>query len=266
MIVFNESDHSYVSVNEPDKKWTSVTTLIKKYVEPFDDVAQAKKSSKNMKSKWYNIPPKQVLDIWKRVKDEACERGTYYHNLREKELVSMNTIRNNETTYSIVKPVFTDKGLKKAPEQKLKNNTYYPEHLVYLEKEGIIGQSDKVIIENSRINISDYKTNASIDKTGFKRMLGPVGHLSDCNFNHYSLQLSCYAYMIQKHNPLLKIGKLTLEHIKFKSIGKDQYGYDIFEKDANNNYVVEDIIKYEIPYLKTEIVNIINDYTNSPWR
>ena len=87
-------------------------------------------------------------------------------------------------------------------------------------------------------------------------MYHPVSHLDDCNLNHYNLQLSIYAYIIKKHNPRLKIGKLTIQHVKFVQLGVDKNGYPINEH-VNGEPVIEDITFYELPYLQDEVSSLI---------
>jgi hypothetical protein len=40
----------------------------------------------------------------------------------------------------------------------------------------------------------------------------PLNTLDDCNYNHYQLQLSTYAWMLQKINPDFIIKDLILNH------------------------------------------------------
>lgn len=40
----------------------------------------------------------------------------------------------------------------------------------------------------------------------------PLNNLMDCNFYHYTLQLSTYAWMLQKINPNFVIKDLILNH------------------------------------------------------
>ena len=87
-------------------------------------------------------------------------------------------------------------------------------------------------------------------------MFNPVSNLDDCNLNHYNLQLSLYAYIIKKHNPKLKIGKLTIQHVKFKEVGKDSNGYPINEH-VDGEPVMETIKMYDLSYLKSEINSLI---------
>jgi catechol 2,3-dioxygenase-like lactoylglutathione lyase family enzyme len=65
-------------------------------------------------------------------------------------------------------------------------------------------------------------------------------------------------YIILKHNPTLRPGKLTLHHIAFETDGEDEYGYPITKLDPQGNPIVKDVIPYEVPYLKSEIIAMIN--------
>lgn len=78
---------------------------------------------------------------------------------------------------------------------------------------------------------------------------------------HYNLQLSIYMYMIIKHNPNLKPGKLTIHHIMFEEEEeKDKYGYPITKLDSNGDPIVKEIVQYDLPYLKDEVVSILSWY------
>ena len=60
-------------------------------------------------------------------------------------------------------------------------------------------------------------------------MLKPIQHLDSCNFNSYSLQLSLYAYMLEKRYGY-KIAGLYLIHLR-----EDEFR------------------EYECPYMKKEM-------------
>ena len=89
-------------------------------------------------------------------------------------------------------------------------------------------------------------------------MTGPCCHLDDCNFYHYALQLSIYLYIILKHNPRYKPGKLSLHHITFEEEGVDKYGYPVAKRDSQGNPIVKEVVPYDVPYLKDEVINMIN--------
>ena len=264
-IVFNAENHSYVSVDPNDQiKWTSVTTLISSLKKPFDAKKVAEKVSKNKKSKWYGIDPKTIVQIWDNEANRATTLGTFYHNQRETDLCSLASIEREGITVPIFKPFERENGLKIAPLQKLEPGVY-PEHMVYLKSAGLCGQSDLVEVVNGRVNIIDYKTNKEIKTESFKnwegmteKMLDPVQHLDDCNFNHYALQLSVYMYIILKHNPKLQPGKIFIHHITFETDGEDEYGYPIAKLDINGEPIVKEVIPMPVPYLYDEVISIIN--------
>ena len=91
-----------------------------------------------------------------------------------------------------------------------------------------------------------HNTNKKIETTSFfdnkskksVMMKYPLNHLQDCNYNHYTLQLSTYAWMIQKLNPEFEIEDLVLVHF-----------------DHNDNMTV-----YHLPYLKEEVIKMLSHF------
>jgi hypothetical protein len=269
-IQFTASDHKYQSINQSENiEWISVTTIIGLLKKPFDKETTALKSSKNKRSKWYGLTPKEIIDIWDQSNAVAIDLGTWYHNQRETDMVSHDTIGRLGRDISIVKPIEQD-GVKLAPDQNLVEGIY-PEHMVYLKSAGICGQADRVEVIGDTIDLYDYKTNKEIKLNAYtnwegvtEKMLLPINHLDDCNYTHYSLQLSIYMYIMLKHNPNLKPGKIMLEHIIFKKEGEDKYGNPIYAKDQDGNFIVDKIVPYTLPYLKKEVIGIIKYLQNNP--
>ena len=66
-------------------------------------------------------------------------------------------------------------------------------------------------------------------------MLSPLENIMDCNLCHYQLQLSMYAYLLQKINPKFKIKKLAIVH---------------FDHDGNET-------EYKVKYLKDDIARLL---------
>lgn len=263
-LTFKEKGHKYESIDPNENiKWTSVTGLIGKFKKPFDTDAVAKKSSKNKNSKWYNLDPETIKNIWQTENLRAVTLGSFYHNQRETDLVECDTLQRDGIDLPIIPPKIID-GLKYAPNQKLIPGIY-PEHFMYLKSAGICGQADRVEVVNNTIYISDYKTNKEIKETSYvnwegisNKLKGPVSHIDDCNLQHYTLQMSIYMFMMLKHNPKLKPGTMILEHVLFEKEGDDQYGYPIIKYNSNEDPIVKDIVKYEVPYMKEEVVSMIN--------
>ena len=262
MIVFNAEDHSYKSVDDNKINWISVTTLVSYFKNAFDANAVAKKVSKNKRSKWFGLEPKIIKEIWSNEAKRATDLGSFYHDQRESDLCSFASIEREGVNIPVFKPIEADKGTKFSPSQKLEPGVY-PEHMVYLRSKGICGQSDLVEVVNGKVNIIDYKTNKEIKTKSFvnwegisEKMITPITNLDDCNFNHYALQLSIYMYIILKHNPKLKPGKIFLHHISFEIEDKDKWGYPISKKDENGEPIVKDVDVISVPYLIDEVLSI----------
>lgn len=261
---FTPQDHKYTSLKKEDEKdWISVTSFIGNFKQPFEADIIAEKSSRSKKSKWFGMSPTEIKNAWKSEAKRATDLGTWYHNCREKDICELETMERSGVTVPIVKPIEIE-GVKYSPDQKLSDGVY-PEHMVYLKSAGLCGQSDLVEVVDGMVNITDYKTNKEIKVEGFTnwegittKMIKPVGHLDDCNLNHYSLQLSLYMYIILKHNPKLKPGLLTIHHILFEEVGKDKFGNPITALDSNGDPIVKDIVQYDLPYMKAEIMSLLH--------
>lgn len=261
---FTPQDHKYTSIKKEDERdWVSVTSFIGNFKQPFEADRIAEKSSKNKKSKWYGMTPEAIKDAWKSEANRATTLGTWYHNCRESDICALENMERHGFTVPVFKPVEIE-GIKYSPDQKLTDGVY-PEHMVYLKSAGLCGQSDLVEVVDGHVHITDYKTNKEIKAEGFTnwegivtKMMPPVSHLDDCNLNHYTLQLSLYLYIILKHNPRLKPGNLTIHHILFEEVDKDKYGNPITALDSNGDPIVKDIIQYDLPYLKQEVVSLLH--------
>ena len=263
-IIFKESDHSYISSNEDNINWISVTTLTSHFKEPFDPAKVAKKVAKRKNSKWYGMKPKEIEAIWKKESERAMKLGTFYHNQREDDLCSLASIERDGSTVPVFAPIIKDNGLKYAPNQKL-DPGIYPEHMVYLKSAGICGQSDLVEVVNGKVTVIDYKTNKEIKMNSYKdwegisqKMQFPLSHIEDCNFNHYALQLSIYMYIIIKHNPKLRPGNMFIHHVQFEEESKDEYGYPIHKYTLDGDPVVKELVQIPVPYLKDEVISLIH--------
>ena len=267
-VLFKEEGHIYESIEGSEKiDWVSVTSLISLFHDKFDDVKQSLKSSVNKKSKWYGIPPEEIRKAWKDESDRAIEAGNYYHHQREADTLGLETLNKNGNDIPIIKTIIRD-GVKYAPNQKLSDGIY-PEHLCYLKSVGVCGQADRVEVYDNLLDVVDYKSNKEMVKKSWrdwkgdsKRMLYCLKHLDDCNFIHYSLQLSIIAYIIKKHNPKLKINDLTIQHVIFEKAGENRYGYPILRKDNDGGYIVERIDYHKVDYMEKEVKAMINYYNN----
>ena len=263
IITFTPQHHKYSSIEPDGIDWLSVTSFISNFKQPFDADTIAAKTSKSKKSKWYGMTPEAIKEAWKSEANRATTLGTWYHNCRERDICELSTMERHGFVVPVVKPIEKD-GIKLSPNQKLANGVY-PEHMVYLKSAGLCGQSDLVEVVDGAVHITDYKTNKEIKVEGFtnwegvtQKMLTPVSHLDDCNFNHYALQLSLYMFIILKHNPRLKFGSLTIHHILFEEVDKDKFGNPITALDTNGDPIVKDIVQYDLPFFKQEVISLLH--------
>ena len=131
-VIFKAENHSYKSKDPSEAiTWTSVTSFVSLFKDKFDAIAVSKKVSKNKKSKWFNMTPEAIQDAWSSESKRATDLGTWYHNQREFDISSINTLEKYGVALPIIKPIIED-GLKHAPDQKLTEGIY-PEHFVYLK-------------------------------------------------------------------------------------------------------------------------------------
>lgn len=263
-LIFRPENHEYVSTDGADIEWLSATTVTGAFKQPFNEKEIAAKCAKNKKSKWYGNSAEEIISLWRREAKRATDLGTWYHDQRETDLCEFETITREGSNIPVFRPFYDQDNVKHAPLQKIEEGIY-PEHLVYLKSAGVCGQSDYVEVINNTVNITDYKTNKEIKLNGFtswdgsvQKMLYPVAHLEDCHINHYALQLSLYMYIILKHNPKLKAGKLTINHIIFEEAGRDEYDNPITALDNSGNPIVKEVVRYDLPYLKSEIISILS--------
>ncbi len=270
ILKFHEENHLYKSIVPDSTVWLGTTTIVHAFKEAFLPEIQAPKSSKNYKSKWYKVPVDEILQAWKDEGERAVKLGKWYHNKVEQQLYNATDvwgIKDFDTPdfqiakLPVHKPIIVD-GIKYSPNQILTDGIY-PEHLVYLQSAGIVGQSDIVTVQNGKVDIDDHKTSKEIARESFKnwegvhkKMLKPLHHLQDCHLNHYALQLSIYMYCILKWNPHLQVGKMRINHVKFVQAGVDKWGYPIVHLH-DNEPIVESVEVIEVPYMKAEVQKLI---------
>jgi ATP-dependent exoDNAse (exonuclease V) beta subunit len=273
-VAFNDLNHKYWDITDESKKYISVTTLIERYGQPFNesfwssyktlqkispDAFRMEKKNLLLKKKWnkeilktYGISEnefekvrKDILNEWKQKNEEACKRGTkihadiensFYINPNNKELEKF--VKGGKF---VCKKNYTDLDLEYG---------LYPEYLIYRESDdGILllaGQVDLIIKKGNHITIVDHKTNERIDTQGFYnsvtkstvKMKYPLNKLDDTNFWHYTMQLSTYAWMLQKINPDFIIDDLILNH---------------YDHQGNNRL-------YHCEYLKNEVEKMLAHY------
>lgn len=268
MVKFREEGHLYQSVDNSDIKWLGVTSLCGRYKEPFPQQERAEKCSirkptVRYPNKWYGTSAEEIIRIWNNESKRSTDLGHWYHQYREKEILSKGYVDG----LPVIRSQY-DGEWKMPPVQKLTDGIY-PEHLVYIPNVNICGQADIVRVEKGKITIQDFKTNKEINRRGYenwegvrKKMLSPIHHLEDCHLTHYGLQLSMYMYAITRFNPQLEPGEMFIDHITFRKTGDDKWGYPVTYYNENGEPEVENIERIPLPYLKNEVRKIIDHIKN----
>lgn len=226
---YDDPTHTYYTTSFDGIKVTyiSATTLINRYKEPFD----AYKTSIAYAAK-HGETPEYWRKKWATKSQIACAHGTAIHKVKEQEL-----IQQAPKSVDIVEQLANYRALPDGT---------YPELKLWHHDYQIAGRSDKCKIYTKTdlryMDIEDYKTNDDLLKPAYvnwkgetKKMLAPITHIHDCKMMHYTLQLSLYQFMAESLG--FFPGNRTIIHIK-----------DNEEK------------RYEIPYLRTEVVAILNHY------
>lgn len=240
-ITFSEEQHKYACIELPEVNFTSVSTLINMYHEKFDSDTHAKRIAERE-----GVSKEEILAKWAAENLKAVTRGTKYHLQQEEKLYKNPKTKRHDT----------HNGFKKAFDIYSLEPGIYPELIVYEIEHEIIGTADYVeIFSDNTFIVRDFKTNKELKLKGYmefnsvtktkseKKMFAPLSHLGDCNFNHYSIQLSTYAYLLEQVGYRLRPNGLTINHILF---------------DNEDNPV--DVVDYPVPYLKKEVKALLTHF------
>lgn len=191
-IKFTESDHSYV--DNYGTSYTSVTSLLKRHFEPFDDIAVSEKMERAGKGK-----AEELRARWDKTRDHACRYGTRVHETAEAVL-------------QLQKPPHAPESDKERKAMKYvweyckdqllaKTEVIGCEILVFSHIWEIAGTIDLAVrTKSGRVMLLDWKTNRKIDRSGFRGRMAmpPINHLPDCEFTKYALQLATYERILRK--------------------------------------------------------------------
>jgi len=223
---FNEENHTY-TLN--GTTLTSVTEFIDEFFPGFDAPAVAEQKAYTY-GKYADKSKSEILQMW----SEKGQEGTRIHKQLE------DWLKGKRDTSELDGKAAQGVRYWKTVEGKLLIEQVCPELKVYSEELGLAGTIDVAIQHvnehgkmDDQISLVDWKTNKAIYTTPYEEGETGTHHhterIPDCNYHHYSLQLSLYAYILDKEYNK-NIYKLTLCHIQ------------------ENNYET-----YNIPYRKEKI-------------
>ena len=194
----------------------------------------------------FNSAKQDILDEWQKKNIEACERGTKIHADLEHSFTKKKETDMKKYGLGGKFLINTNDSLNKSNIELLDiDKGVFPEYLIYRTSDDnkfrLAGQIDLLIKDGNDIYIRDYKTNSKIDEKSYynprtkkyQMMNYPLNNLMDCNKVHYALQLSTYAWMLQKINPQFNIKQLMLIH----------YDHDGHVTEIPVDYLKDDVIR-----------------------
>jgi hypothetical protein len=208
-ITFYDEPHKYFI---GEKELISVTTLIGKYHEPFDEDYWS-----GYKATQYDLTPEEVLRAWKFINRKGTIKGSAIHDYAEnlfqnKKFEYPQQLILNEFGFD---PVWSEYEITKKHVDQFYNDVQgklipVRTEMVVYDKESLIAGMLDVLFYNVKwgvFQIYDWKTNKKFSTEEKERhLLNELYMIEDCDFEIYSLQLSLYKYIIEKITGI-KLGK-----------------------------------------------------------
>jgi len=242
-VIFDDKKHKYT--NALGREYTSVTTLIGKY-KPKKDwkaiaTAYAKKNG-NTASYW--------LAKWNRIKEDACAVGSDFHDKKENELLEAGEDLHFDKVYK----VDSERYVVTLDDYSDLSDGVYTEMLLWHHDYLLAGKADKIIIDGKYVDVDDYKTNKEIDEVsyfhptkGYEKMLSPLNKINNCTLNHYTLQLSMYAFMMEQWG-------YTVRNLQFR------WHQKIVDNNGNAVISEEPTKIYKIEYKRSTVIRLLTHH------
>lgn len=219
-IYFDEGPHTYT--NSLGTQFTSVTTLVGQFGEKFDSNKVIDNMTKRAIEQHKPLPDRQKLIAeWKYSGDYAKLLGTEIHSVMENLWYHKNYTGRTElmSKYAGMQQDFEQRKTYCKKLYTKMSKMYVPirnEFIVYDVDNAICGTIDMLAYNTQKkcYSILDWKTSKSFDthSCNHETLKTPFESFEACNVNEYSIQLSLYAWMIEKHTSL-RIGEMTLFQI-----------------------------------------------------
>lgn len=228
-IFFFEENHIYKT--KKIKSFKSVTKIIKDDNFPEFDVEEVSKryAAKN------GLDQEEVKKEWEENRIVASSFGTKVHLFAENYLLNEELPEPSsdkekkyfKATKKFIDEYFSDKKLLAS------------EKIICSLDYKIAGMVDLIAVdEKDNLLILDWKTNKAIKTDNkFQSGLGKLSHLDDCNYNHYSLQLSMYRKIMEMEG--------------YEEIKERNCIMSLFHIRENK------VKEYKCPYLKDEVEYIL---------
>lgn len=237
-IYFEEGPHTYT--DSVGTKYTSVTTFCGQFEPDKDWDLIAEKASKNAKNKEaFGKPISEIRAAWKYSGDYAKVLGTEVHAVMEYLWQNKDYAGNTDkmAMYPGMQEDFNYRKQKCKEIFKSLKKMYVPiknEFIVYDRDWELCGTIDFLCwnkIKNCYA-ILDWKTSKKFERSKpFSKLKAPFSTYDDCNCAEYSIQLSTYKAILEKHCPDIKIGEMVLIQLPKEGTDPDIFKcYDFSER------------------------------------
>ena len=217
--------HEYSLLDDSVISFTSVTTFVNSFFEPFDEVKVSNHLVNNV-PKYFGETPESLIEKW----NLARKHGTDVH------LEIENWIKDGASPKD-QKSIFAKKWIEVYVARP--NIETFSEVIVYSKELCIAGTMDVLMVnkDSGEHVIIDWKTSRRIEKKSFKGKKGikkETSNIEDCNYNHYALQLSLYRYILEEFYDI-KVSRQLIAHLKDDGLES-----------------------HSTPYMKKEILNMLD--------
>lgn len=282
-IRFEEEGHKYF--NQEGERYTSVTTLIHEYTGGFDEHFWSHyKAAQRMiegpePEKWrdwkmgylksgdkgaflakaLSLPGiegqrRALIKEWRANNKRATDYGSAFHDSQEakyRKAYNSPQVQGRDIAYPALLP------------ENHEGNGVHLELYVYHHGLRLAGAIDRArVFSNGEFEIVDFKSNKALKFdtwqnpwTGHKDMMkAPLGHLPDCNYSHYTMQLSLYAWMLEQLGyrcRMLKILHIVPVNIEVPHTGRE-------EADTGQRFFKR--VPYVVRYRKEEVEAMLEDW------
>lgn len=266
---FNKKKHQYSVKN---KVLTSVTQWIHFFFAEFDAKAMAKRLASFPVNKVKKKGVKFWLNEWK----QSSIMGSLVHKEIEEAILTKHMDKYPFTTTRAKNALTWLNSYIKD----LDNVRLYPEVVIYNERLGLAGTIDLLLLYGNNIVIVDWKTNKAINTTNKYNTFGitkVTKDLEDINYNHYTLQLNTYKYLLSNKDTMLSINTLASNNITTNTSNKcntntcgirntnnNYYNNNIYNIYNNSNNILKlvhleeySITVYDIPDVKARISKML---------
>lgn len=223
-----DDKHIYIDSNTGEQL-ISVTTFLGRFKTPFkQDYWSYKKATER------GITQQEILKEWEDKRIYGTTRGSFIHKVIED--------RTQRKTFEYPYPQeIVDIGWEDKFNKEIKILSGQIDNFIKDTKDLIIVKNELIVCNDiiagqvdllTNRNIIDIKTDKKIDfHNKYQNFKRPISHLSQCEFNKYSLQISMYRYLLECQGIILPDD----DYIVWFNVNNDNY------KKIKLNYLKKEV-------------------------